>query len=129
MCLWSQWSLQWSKLCKNNKTKMFGCLFMKQLYTWPNVMELCFYHWKCTQANSELTHGQWNPKSLIHMSQYVPWILQSLEDHIWIQLSLGHTTKQIYDKHTTIWWECTNAKKTIMKDDFIQQQNITYLDQ
>ncbi len=109
-----------------------GCLVafsIKQLYTWPNVMELCFYHWRCIQANSELAHGQRYPKSSIYMSKYDPQTFQFLKDHIWIQLNLGHTTKQIYDKHTTIWWECMNPKKTMMRDEFIQQQNITYSDQ
>jgi hypothetical protein len=62
------------------------------------------------------------------MSQYTPQISQSLKNHIWSQLNLKHTTKQIYDKHKTNWWECVNVLEAMMKEDFIQQQNIVYLD-
>jgi hypothetical protein len=55
------------------------------------------------------------------MSQYAFEISQYLKDHIWTQLNLGYITKQIYDKHKTIWWECANAKKAMKRDDFIQQ--------
>jgi hypothetical protein len=51
-----------------------------------------------------------------------------LKDHIWTQLNLGHTTKQIYDKYKAIWWEYVNAKEAMMRDDFIWQQDIAYLD-
>jgi hypothetical protein len=44
------------------------------------------------------------------------------------QLSLGYTTKQIYDKHKIIWWECVNPSQIMTRDDFIWFQNITYLD-
>jgi hypothetical protein len=53
---------------------------------------------------------------------------QALKDHIWAQLNLGYTAKQIYDKHKTIWWECVNASQSMTQDDFIQFQDITYLD-
>ncbi len=62
------------------------------------------------------------------MSQYTPQISQSLKNHIWSQLSLKHTTKQIYDKHKIVLWECVNVVEAMMKEDFIQQQNIMYLD-
>jgi hypothetical protein len=52
-----------------------------------------------------------------------------LKDHIWTQLSLRHIAKQIYDKHKTIWWERVNVEKAMTKNDFIQQQDIAYLDQ
>ncbi len=48
---------------------------------------------------------------------------QTLKDHIWAQLNLGYMTKQIYDKHKTIWWE------SMTQDDFIRLQDIAYLDQ
>ncbi len=55
-------------------------------------------------------------------------ILQAIEDHIWTQLGLGYTFKQIYDKHKAIWWAIINAKEAMTKDEFIKQQNIIYLD-
>ncbi len=43
-----------------------------------------------------------DPKSISRMSCYAPRMSQALKDHIWAQLSLGYTTKQIYDKHKAI---------------------------
>jgi hypothetical protein len=53
---------------------------------------------------------------------------QALKDHIWTQLGLGYTVKQIYDKHKAIWWARFNARKAMTRDDFIKQQDIAYLD-
>jgi hypothetical protein len=53
---------------------------------------------------------------------------QALKDHIWIQLGLGYTIKQIYDKHKAIWWARINAGEAMTRDDFIKQQDIVYLD-
>jgi hypothetical protein len=63
------------------------------------------------------------------MSRYVSHMSQALKDHIWAQLSLGYMTKQIYDKYKTIRWECVNVGQNMTRDDFIQLQNIAYLDQ
>jgi hypothetical protein len=52
-----------------------------------------------------------------HVIIYTPNF--TIFDHIWIQLSLGHTAKHIYDKHKAIWWERVNDGKPMMKDDFI----------
>jgi hypothetical protein len=49
-------------------------------------------------------------------------------DHIWIQLGLGYTLKQIYDKHKAIWWAKIDVGEVMTRDDFIRQQNIVYLD-
>jgi hypothetical protein len=46
---------------------------------------------------------------------------QALKDHIWIQLGLGYTVKQIYDKHKAIWWVRMNAGEAMTRDDFIKQ--------
>jgi len=53
---------------------------------------------------------------------------QTLNDHIWTQLGLDYIVNQIYDKHKEIWWDKVNTGKTMMKDDFIRQQDIVYLD-
>jgi len=53
---------------------------------------------------------------------------QAFKDHIWTQLSLSYTIKQIYDKHKAIWWARINVGKTMTRDHFIRQQDITYLD-
>jgi hypothetical protein len=53
---------------------------------------------------------------------------QALNDHIWTQLGLNYIIKQIYDKHKEIWWDKINTGRTMMKDDFIRQQDIMYLD-
>jgi hypothetical protein len=52
---------------------------------------------------------------------------QAVKDHIWTQLSLGYTVKQIYDKHKVIWWARINAGEAMTRDDFIRQQDIVYL--
>jgi hypothetical protein len=62
------------------------------------------------------------------MSRYAPRMSQALKDHIWAQLSLGYTPKQIYDKHKAIWWERVNAGQSMIRDDFIRLQDIAYLD-
>jgi len=43
-------------------------------------------------------------------------------------LGLGYTIKQIYDKHKAIWWAIINEGEVMTRDDFIRQQDITYLD-
>jgi hypothetical protein len=53
---------------------------------------------------------------------------QASKDHIWTQLGLGYSVKQIYDKHKAIWWAKINAGEAMTRDDFIKQQNIAYLD-
>jgi len=52
---------------------------------------------------------------------------QALKDHIWTQLGLDYTVKQIYDKHKAIWWARINAGEAMIRDDFIRQQDIAYL--
>jgi hypothetical protein len=52
---------------------------------------------------------------------------QAFKDHIWTQLVLGYTVKEIYVKHKAIWWARINVGETMTRDDFIKQQNIVYL--
>ncbi len=59
---------------------------------------------------------------------FAPRMSQALKDHIWTQLGLRYTVKQIYNKHKVIWWAKINAKEVMTKDDFIKQQDIAYLD-
>jgi hypothetical protein len=53
---------------------------------------------------------------------------QAFKDHIWTQLDLGYTVKQIYDKHKAMWWARINVGEAMTRDDFIRQQDIAYLD-
>jgi hypothetical protein len=92
------------------------------------VVEITIYHKAHTQTNESFTHGEHDPKSISPMSRYAPRMSQALKDHIWAQLSLGYTTKQIYDKYKTIWWEHVNVGQTMTRDDFIQLQDIAYFD-
>jgi len=92
------------------------------------VVEITIYHKAHTRIDGSFAHGEHNPKSISHMSHYAPRMSQALKDHIWAQLSLGYTTKQIYDKHKAIWWECVNAGQGLTQDDFIRLQDIAYLD-
>jgi hypothetical protein len=52
----------------------------------------------------------------------------SIKGPHWAQQSLGYVTKQIYDKHKTIWWERVNLNKNMTQDDFIWLQDIAYVD-
>ncbi len=101
---------------------------IKCLYTRPNAAEITIYHKVHTRIDGSFTHGEHDPKSISPMSCYAPHMSQGLKDHIWAQLNLGYTTKQIYDKHKAIWWECVNVDQCMTQDDFIRLQNIAYLD-
>jgi hypothetical protein len=93
---------------------------IKCLYTWPDVAKITIYHKAYTQTDGLFAHGEHDPESISDVFCYVPHMSQALKDHIWAQLSLGYTTKQIYDKHKTIWWECVNAGQSMICDDFIR---------
>jgi hypothetical protein len=73
---------EWSHHCKNPnhgrsmKHSCLGTFSIKWLYIWPEVMELSYYHHAHTWVNGEFTHGQHDPKSMAHMSQYVPQMSQ-----------------------------------------------------
>jgi hypothetical protein len=108
-----------------------GCLAsfsIKHLYTQTDVAEVTIYHKAHTRIDGSFAHGEHDLESISHMSRYAPCMSQALKDHIWAQLSLGYTTKQIYDKHKTIWWDRVNADQNMTQDDFIRLQDIAYLD-
>jgi len=108
-----------------------GCLAsfsIKRLYTRPDVAKITIYHKAHTRIDGSFAHGEHDPESISCMSYYAPHMSQALKDHIWAQLSLGYMTKQIYDKHKAIWWERVNAGQSMTRNDFIQLQDITYLD-
>jgi hypothetical protein len=92
------------------------------------VAEIIFYHRPHTRVNGEPAHGKHDLDSIARTSFFAPRMSQALKDHIWTQLGLGYTVKQIYDKHKAIWWARINAGEAMMRDDFITQQDITYLD-
>jgi hypothetical protein len=101
---------------------------IKCLYTRPDVAEITIYHKAHTQIDGSFAHGEHDSKFISCMSRYAPRMSQALKDHIWAQLRLGYTMKQIYDKHKTIWWEHVNAGQSVTQNDFIRLQNIAYLD-
>jgi hypothetical protein len=90
------------------------------------VAKITIYHKAHTQIDGSV--DEHDPKSIFPMFHYAPCMSQALKDHIWAQLSLGYMAKQIYDKHKTIWWERVNASQSMTRDDFIQLQDIAYLD-
>ncbi len=92
------------------------------------MAKITIYHKAHTRFDGSFAHGEHDLESISHMSRYVPRMSQALKDHIWAQLSLGYTTKQIYDKHKAIWWERVNAAPSMTRGDFIQLQDIAYLD-
>ncbi len=73
-------------------------------------------------------HGKHDLDSITRPFFFAPQMSQAFKDHISIQLGLGYTIKQIYDKHKAIWWAKINAREVMTRDDFIKQQDIVYLD-
>jgi hypothetical protein len=96
------------KLIKHNYLPHFS---IKRLYTWPNVVEITFYHRTHTQANGDPSHGACDPRSTSLMSTYAPHMSHKLKDFIWTQLGLGYTMNQIYVEHKEIWWARANASE------------------
>ncbi len=101
---------------------------IKCLYTQFDVANITIYYKAHTQIDGSFTHGEHDPKSISHMSHYAPRMSQAFKDHIWAQLNLSYITKQIYDKHKTIWWEHVNEGQSMTQNDFIWFQDIAYLD-
>ncbi len=92
------------------------------------MVEIIFYHQPHTQANGEHVHNEHDLDSIVRPFVFAPQMSQALKDHIWIQLGLRYTIKQIYGKHKTIWWVKINGGEAMTRDDFIKQQDIVYLD-
>jgi hypothetical protein len=67
------------------------------------MAKINFYHQPHTRINGEFTHGKHDFDSITQPSFFAPQMLQAFMDHISIQLGLGYTIKQIYDKHKEIW--------------------------
>jgi len=101
------------------KWRCLTSFLIKSLYIWSDVVEITFYHKAHKWINGSFAHGEHDPESISCMSCYAPRMLQALKDHIWAQLSLSYTTKQIYEKNKTIWWEHVNAGQSMTRDDFI----------
>ncbi len=83
------------------------------------MAKIIIYHKAHTQTDESFARGEHDPKSIYHMFPYAPCMSQALKDHIWAQLNLSYTTKQIYDKHKVIWWERVNVGQNMTRDDFI----------
>jgi len=99
-----------------------------QLYTRPEVAKIIFYHRPHKRINGEPAHGKHDFDSIARPSSFSLGMSQAFKDHIWTQLGLGYTVKQIYDKHKAIWWARINVGEVMTRDDFIRQQDIAYLD-
>ncbi len=110
------------------KRRCLASFSIKRLYTRPDVAEITIYHKAHTRIDGSFTHGEHDPESISRMSHYASHMSQTLKDHIWAQLNLSYSTKQIYNKHKTMWWERVNAGQSTTRDDFIQLQDIAYLD-
>ncbi len=82
---------------------------IKRLYTWPDVVEITFYHWTHTQTNGNLAHNAYDLGSTSQMLMYAPCMFHKLKEFIWTQLRLGYTVKKNYDKHKKIWWAWPNV--------------------
>jgi hypothetical protein len=83
------------------------------------VVEIIFYHWLHTWVNGELANGKYDLDSITQPLFFAPQMSQAFKDHIWTQLGLGYTIKQIYDKHKAIWARI-NVGLAMIRDDFIR---------
>jgi hypothetical protein len=92
------------------------------------VAKIIFYHQPHTRINDEPTHGKHDLDSIVQPFFFAPRMSQALKDHIWTQLGLRYTVKEIYDKDKAIWWAIINAGEAMTRDDFIRQQDVVYLD-
>jgi uncharacterized protein YpbB len=86
---------------------------VKHLYTQPDVAKITISHKAHEQIDGSFAHGEHDLESISCMSHYAPSMSQALKDHIWAQLNIGYTTKQICDKHKIIWWERVNAGQSM----------------
>ncbi len=57
---------------------------IKRFYTWPNVVEIIFYHLIHTRANGDLAHNACDPRSTSQMLMYASRVFHKLE-FIWTQ--------------------------------------------
>jgi hypothetical protein len=87
-----------------------------------------FYRRIHTRANGDLTHGACDLGFTSRMLAYAPRMSHKSKEFIWTQLGLSYTMKQIYEKHKEIWWARENVGEHMAQDDFLQLQDIIYLD-
>jgi hypothetical protein len=78
-----------------------------------DVAKIVIYHKAHTQSDGSFAHGEHYLEFIYRMFRYVSCMSQTLKDHIWAQIRLGYMTKQIYDKHKSIWWECVNVSQNM----------------
>jgi hypothetical protein len=52
---------------------------IKRFYTWPDMVEIIFYHWTHTHANGDLAHGACDPRSTAWKSTYAPHMSHMLK--------------------------------------------------
>jgi len=69
---------------------------IKHLCTRLNVPNITIYHKAHTWANGSFAHREHDLEFISCMSHYAPCMSQTLKDYIWAQLSLGYTTKKIW---------------------------------
>jgi hypothetical protein len=99
MWLWAKRPPQKPQPHEVNQAQFLTHFSIKRFYTWPNVVEIIFYHQTHTQANGDPTHDACDLGSTSHMSTYAPRMFHKLKEFTWTQLGLRYIVKQIYDKH------------------------------
>jgi len=78
------------------KQRCLTSFLIKCVYTWPDVAKITIYHKAHTWTDGSFAHGEHDPESISHMSHYAPHMCEGPNMG---PLSLGYTTKQIYDKY------------------------------
>jgi hypothetical protein len=69
MCLWSRRHYNDSNHARSIKQGCLAFFSIKWLYTWPKVVELCFYHWNTHLNKSKI--GTWPSRSRIINSHVI----------------------------------------------------------
>jgi hypothetical protein len=91
MWLWAEGPPKRPQSHKVNQTQLFYPLSIKRLYTWPNMVEIIFYHQTHIQTNGDPSHGACDPRSTSRMSTFAPCMSHKLKEFIWTQLGLYGT--------------------------------------
>jgi hypothetical protein len=59
------------------------------------MVEIIFFHRPYTHANGEPMHDKHDFNFIAQPFLFVPWMSQAFKDHIWIQVGLCYTLKQV----------------------------------
>ena len=110
-------------------SKKRGCIAkfsIKQLFLFPDVVEVVYYHVDHTREDRSPAHGLEDKLYVGRKSAYQPRMLKELKAWVKGQLCKGLTAKQVYEEHMQNWIMMRKMKLPDMRDDFVQLKDIAY---